>query len=140
MSLAAVALPASAAAETFAGKTQQGKPVTIKTGPDGELRKASWRWSTTSCDQGNLRLRTQATVLKTPKRSKPGFFTAKGAYKSEFTDATIRFRIASTGRQRSPTRWSGTFKAEATVNLEDGPTVDCGLRRIGWAATADPKS
>jgi hypothetical protein len=126
--------PAAAAAETFEGNTVQGKPVTIETRPDGELRKATWRWSTKDCDEPGIRLRTQFTRLRTPKRSKPGYFKAKGTYKVEFSDSDVRFEVASTGRQRSPERWNGTFKATALVKLEDGSKVNCRLRRIAWAA------
>lgn len=133
-SLAALALPASASAETFRGKTVQGKPVTLQTRPDGEVRKVVWRWNTTTCEDSDLRLKTQSTVLKNPQ-GKPGSFSSKGAYTVKYSDAKIRFKIVSAGRQRSAGRWSGTFKAKAVVDLEDGDEVLCKLRRIDWAAT-----
>jgi hypothetical protein len=133
-SLALLALPGAAAAETFTGKTVQGKQVVIETRPDGELRKATWRWSTKNCDEPGVTLRTQFTRLRTPKRSRPGYFKAKGTYRVEFSDSTVRFEVSSTGRQRSQRRWSGTFRARAFVDLDAGGRVECKLRRISWAA------
>ena len=134
-SLALLALPGSAAAETFSGKTVQGKQVVIKTTPTRELRKATWRWSTKNCDRPGVTLRTQFTRLRTPKRSRPGYFKAKGVYRVEFTDSTVRFEVSSIGRERSQRRWSGTFRARAFVALNDGGRVECELRRINWTAT-----
>jgi hypothetical protein len=132
----AFAVPATAAAETFRGKTAQGKPVTLETRPDGEVRKVVWRWRTTKCDDdASLRLKTQTTVLKNPRSRRPGSFAADGAYEVEYTDAKIRFKVSSVGRQRSPSRWSGTFKAKAIVDLDRGHDTVCRLRRISWAAT-----
>jgi hypothetical protein len=131
----ALALPSAAAAETFRGKTAQGKPVSLETRPDGEVRKVTWRWRTSSCKDSDLRLKTQSTVLKNPRSRKPGTFASKGSYVAEFSDATIRFKVSSAGRQRSPSRWSGTFKAKAIVDLKRGKDTVCKLRRISWAAT-----
>ena len=131
---AAMVFPVGAAAETFSGKTVQGKQVVIETTPTSELRKATWRWSTKDCDRPDVTLRTQFTRLRTPKRSRPGYFKAKGTYRVEFTDSTVRFEVSSIGRQRSPRRWAGTFRARAFVALTDGGRVECKLRRINWTA------
>jgi hypothetical protein len=131
---AALVLPGGAAAETFTGKTVQGKHVVIQTTPSRELRKATWRWSTKNCDRPGVTLRTQFTRLRTPKRSRPGYFKAKGVYRVEFTDSTVRFEVSSIGRQRGQRRWSGTFLARAFVALNDGGRVECKLRRINWTA------
>jgi hypothetical protein len=136
----AMAFPAGASAETFTGKTVQGKPVVIETRPDGELRKASWRWSTKNCDEPGVSLRTQFTRLRTPKRSRPGYFKAKGVYRAEFTDSTVRFEVSSIGRQRSRRRWAGTFRARAFINLDDGGRIECKLRRVEWAARLKKRS
>lgn len=132
---AALALPASASAETFRGQTAQGKPVILETRPDGSIRKVSWQWRTTKCTQGNLRLKTQTTVLKNPRSRRPGSFAVDGSYKVDYSDATIRFKVDSSGTQRSPNRWSGTFKAKAIVDLDRGEDTVCKLRRLNWAAT-----
>ncbi|MCD6014866.1 MAG: hypothetical protein K0R88_950 [Solirubrobacterales bacterium] len=132
--LALLALPGSALAETFEGQTVQGKPVVIETRPNGELRKGTWRWKTKECDEPGISLRTQFTRLRTPKRSKPGYFKAKGTYRVRFSDSKVRFEVSSTGRQRGSRRWAGSFKAKAFVDLNDGPRVTCKLRRIDWAA------
>ncbi len=134
--LVAMALPASAAAETFRGQTAQRKPVTIQTKPNDELRKATWRWNTANCSDRSLRLKTQTTVLKQPKRSKPGYFKAKGSYKVKYNDATIRFEVRTMGRQKRADRWSGTFSGKAFVDLKKGGDVVCKLRKIDWAATS----
>lgn len=135
VAMVALLVPASAAAETFRGKTTQGKPVRIETRPDGELRKAVWRWETTTCagDPG-LRLLTQTTRLRTPNNSRPGFFRAKGVYRVRFSDAKVRFEVSGTGRQRTPERWTGSFRAKAFVKLDRGGRAVCRLRRIDWAA------
>jgi hypothetical protein len=130
----ALVLPAGASAETFTGKTVQGKQVVIETRPNDELRKATWRWNTKNCDEPGVTLRTQFTRLRTPKRSRPGYFKAKGTYRVEFSDSTVRFEVSSTGRRRGQRRWTGTFRATASVNLNDGGQVECKLRRIDWAA------
>jgi hypothetical protein len=130
----ALVLPAGASAETFTGKTVQGKQVVIETTPSRELRKATWRWSTKNCDRQGVSLRTQFTRLRTPKRSRPGYFKAKGVYRVEFTDSTVRFEVSSVGRQRSQRRWSGTFRARAFIALNEGGRVTCKLRRVSWAA------
>lgn len=133
----ALLLSASAAAETFRGKTAQGKPVTLSTKPDGEVRKVVWRWNTTSCeDDGELRLKTQSTVLKYPRSRRAGSFATDGAYVADFSDARIRFKVSAVGHQRSAQRWSGTFRAKARVNLDRGEDTTCKLRRVDWAATS----
>jgi hypothetical protein len=131
---AALVFPAAAAAETFTGKTVQGKRVVVETRPDGELRKASWRWNTKDCDRPGTSLRTQFTRLRTPKRSRPGYFKAKGTYRVKFSDSTVRFEVSRTGRQRSRRRWAGTFRARAFIKLDSGRRIECKLRRIDWAA------
>jgi len=137
--LIALALPASAAAETFRGKTAQGKPVTLETRPDGEVRKVVWRWNTGDCEDNDLRLKTQSTVLKSPRSREPGSFSAGGSYAVDYSDARIRFKVASDGRQLSPTQWSGTFRAKAIVNLDRGQDTSCRLRRIDWSARIEPE-
>lgn len=132
--LVALALPATAGAETFRGETVQGKPVTIKTKPTGELRKGTWRWKA-GCERKDLRLRTQTTVLKSAKRSEPGYFKAKGSYTARFRDANIRFTVWIEGRRKRVDRWAGTFKAKARVKLKRGGRALCTLRRVRWAAT-----
>ena len=112
----------------------QGKPVVIETRPDGTLRQATWRWRTSKCNEPGIQLRTQFTRLRNPKRSRPGYFTAKGTYRVRFSDSKVRFEVAGIGRQRTPKRWSGSFRAKAFVNLDDGSRVKCRLRRIDWAA------
>lgn len=136
---AALTLPASAAAETFRGETAQGKPVTLQTTPEGEVRKVVWRWNTTSCEDRDLRLKTQSTALKFPRSRKPGSFAADGSYVVDYSDARIRFKISAVGRLRSPNRWSGTFRAKALVNLDRGQDTTCKLRRIDWAARSNDK-
>lgn len=131
--VALLALPAAASAERFSGETAQGKPVKIVSTPEGELRKATWRWQAT-CKRKGLRLRPMTTVLTTARRSKPGFFKGKGSYKVRARDARIRVFVAMVGRQKRPDRWTGTFKAKAYVDLKDGPKSVCKLRRIGWTA------
>ncbi len=135
----ALALPASAAAETFRGKTAQGKPVTLETRPDGEVRKVVWRWNTGDCKDNDLRLKTQSTVLKSPRSREPGSFSAGGSYNVAYSDARIRFEVRSDGRQVSPTEWSGTFRATAEVNLDRGQDTTCKLRRIDWTARLAPE-
>jgi hypothetical protein len=133
--LALLAFPGSAGAETFTGKTVQGKQVVIETTPSRELRKATWRWRTKNCDRPGVTLRTQFTRLRTPMRSRPGYFKARGVYRVEFTDSTVRFEVSSVGRQRGQRRWSGTLRARAFVALNDGGRIDCKLRRNNWTAT-----
>jgi len=137
--LVALALPASAVAETFRGKTAQGKPVTLETRPDGEVRKVVWRWNTGDCKDNDLRLKTQSTVLKSPRSRELGSFSAGGSYTVDYSDARIRFKVLSDGRQLSPTEWSGTFRAKAMVNLDRGPDTSCRLRRIDWTARTEPE-
>lgn len=132
--LVCVALPATASAAEFRGKTAQGKPVSIKTNAAGELTRGVWQWGTGDCEKRNLRLKTQSTVLRKAQKSKPGYFKGKGRYKVNFKDAKIRFEVAMDGRQKRANRWKGTFKAEARVDLKRGGKTTCKLRRIDWSA------
>ena len=135
IALLCLALPASASAEVFKGQTAQRKPVTIKATPEGELKKATWRWKA-GCERKDLRLKTQTTVLKRAQRSKPGYFKAKGFYTAKFRDARIRFEVSMMGRLKRADRWAGTFAGKARVKLRNGDKTTCKLRRVDWAATS----
>jgi len=131
-----VALPATAqAAETFKGRTSQGRTVVVRTADSGLVTLVRLRW-TAACESAETDLTSRLSMY-------PRFFnrvsTARrirgvGRYKAKAAPGTFaRIRATVTGR-RSKGRWRGTFTATATVR-RDGETIDrCRTPRIRWSA------
>jgi hypothetical protein len=127
-----LALPASASADVWKGKTRQGRGVVVHTGTDGVVDGARIGWRA-QCGHGTYKSRTVFTPpLDTATTTT---FMDAGTYTGHPRGyrARIWVRIAGT---LADDAWTGTFKVRVRV-LKDGETVDtCRLRRVTW--TADP--
>ncbi len=141
--LAAVAVapsPASAA-KSFAGKTQQDRPVTVRVGDDGIVSLVRITWRTRRCRSGEFL--QDRTDFRAPFDSATvDAFADRGAYSLRQRGGyRIRVTIDLTGKRivdpanPAAERWQGTLRSTAVVR-RNGRTVDrCSLRSIGWTAT-----
>jgi len=136
MSLALLGATAgSAGAEVFRGESSQGKPVNLRVGPDDRLNRFGIRWKAKDCNRG--RYYRDATGVGPPlDRDRAGFFVDEDRYKAEAGRYDFRVEYRVRGRQKSPTRWTGSFDATAKV-LRNGRKIDtCRLNRVSWHANA----
>jgi hypothetical protein len=128
----AAAVPATASAETWRGKTKQGRGIVVHTGADGVVERARIGWRA-RCAHGRY---SSQTIFRPPLDSATETtFMDKGSYRGhpEGYRARIWVRIAGTLDAASG-RWSGTFKVRVRVTKE-GELVDtCRLRRLRWSA------
>ena len=127
---AALALPASASADVWKGKTRQGRGVVVHTGDDSVVDGARIGWRA-RCSHGTY---TSRTVFRPPlDTATTTTFIDTGNYRGhpEGYRARIWVRIAGT---LADDVWTGTFKVRVRV-IKAGETVDtCRLRRLRWTA------
>ena len=129
------AVPTAASAVVFRGESTQGKPVKLRVGPDEKLNRFSIRWKTKDCNRG-LYYRAGTIVGPPLDRSRAGFFLDEARYKGQAGRYDFRVDYRVRGRQKSPTRWTGSFDATAKV-LRNGKKIDtCRLNRVSWRANA----
>ena len=128
----AAALPATASAATWKGKTGQGRVVVVRTGDDGPVKRVRIGWKA-RCAKGNY---TSRTLFQSPlDSSTSSTFADAGSYRGhpEGYQARIWVRIAGNLDAGEQT-WSGTFRVKVRVS-KGGEHVDtCRLRRLRWSA------
>ena len=128
----AAALPASASAATWKGKTRQGRGVVVRTGDDGTVNRVRIGWKA-RCADGSY---TSRTLFLPPLDSATSSaFADAGSYRGhpEGYQARIWVRIAGNLDAGEQT-WSGTFRVRVRV-FKGGERVDtCRLRRLRWSA------
>jgi len=128
----AAALPASASAATWKGKTRQGRGVVVRTGDDGTVNRVRIGWKA-RCADGSY---TSRTLFLPPLDSATSSaFADAGSYRGhpEGYQARIWVRIAGNLDAGEQT-WSGTFRVKVRVS-KGGEHVDtCRLRRLRWSA------
>jgi hypothetical protein len=129
-----VALPSMAAGESFAGQSQQGMLVKLRTQSNGELRRLEIRWKTDDCAHGSRIKRHKTSFIQPFDRSRPGSFADQGAFTERYTDGRIRIATSASGELVSPGRWKGRFKVKATIEFDSGSTDVCRLGPISWNA------
>ena len=133
--LASVLLAASAPAapaETYRGRTDQGRAVSIQTAVDGtpERVRISWR---APCRKGRF---VSRSVFVAPfERAERGRFAATSTLRIEVRGGyRARVRAAAGGRQAKDGTWRGRVRVQVAV-WRDGRRVDtCRLRRTEWTA------
>ncbi|MDA0170873.1 hypothetical protein OJ998_17355 [Solirubrobacter taibaiensis] len=128
------AVPAVAEAKNYKGRSSQGRVVTLRTGADGIINKASVGWRA-PC--GGKIVFTSRTGWRPPFDSAtPDAFMDQGTYRVNAGDGE-RGRITSTFvGQRDPAtdRWSGTLAVKVMVTKR-GKVIDtCELKRLRWNA------
>jgi hypothetical protein len=138
---AAAAAPAAASADTlFTGKTQQNRPVTVRTGADGVVNLARLTWKTARCRTDN-ELQLVTGFRPTFDTATTEAFGDSGSYTARLRGG-IRIRVTPTisGRRvvdpADPAKvsWQGTFRATAVVR-RNGRVIDrCTQRSVGWTA------
>jgi hypothetical protein len=124
------ALPATAEAATWEGKTRQGRRVMVHTGDDGKVDRARIGWKA-RCADGTYRSRT-LFVAPLDSASSTAFEDA-GTYRGHPRGYQARIWVRISGTLDDGT-WSGTFRVRVRVS-RDGEHVDtCRLRRLRWSA------
>jgi hypothetical protein len=140
--LAAAALAAPAQADTlFTGRSQQDRPVTVRTGADGVVNLFRVTWRTRRCRGGEYL--QDRTDFRPPFDSATGdVFGDRGSYTlRQRGGIRIRVTIDVSGRRIADpanpavSSWQGTVKSTGVVR-RSGRVIDrCTLRSIGWTAT-----
>lgn len=132
--LVLVALPASAEAITFHGKTSRGKRVTVTQPLGGAVTRATLTWRARCRSRG-------ATVGNHTRFLSPMRFASEHRFVDGGTDVRrdgpyrLRFTLRISGIKRSPYLWTGTFRGHVAV-MRGGRQVDsCRQRTIRWSAS-----
>jgi hypothetical protein len=131
----AVALPASASAATWKGKTRQGRGVVIHTAADGTVSRVRIGWRAT-CAKAKY-VYSSRTLFRAPlDTSTATAFEETGSYRGHPTGYRARIWVRIAGSLDAGTgEWSGTFKVKVRVTSKEGERVDtCRLRRLRWSA------
>ena len=136
----ALSSPAAAEAESFRGKTSQGRMASLVVGDDGFVSRIRISYSA-PCADPRYRF---ANVL----RIEPPFDDSTPEAVME--EVTLRDRLDGGGRSRQTATvtarrtvdddgvesWSGTFKTRAVLT-KNGKRLDvCALKRVTWTATS----
>jgi hypothetical protein len=128
----AAALPATAGAATWNGKTKQGRKVALVTDASGLVNRVRIGWKA-RCADGTYSSRTTFLppfdTSTTTSVADVGNYTAKpDGYRSAIHVWIKGTWVASTGR------WRGTFGVRVRVS-KDGELVDtCRLKKLRWSA------
>jgi hypothetical protein len=128
----AAAAPASASADTWTGKTKQGRKVVLRTGSDGLVNRVRIGWKA-RCGDGTY---TSRTIFLPPFDTATasavadvGDYTAKpDGYRSAIHVWVKGAWVASTGR------WRGTFGVRVRVSKAGKPVDTCRLKKLRWSA------
>jgi hypothetical protein len=129
--LAAVAV-APAEAETYRGKTRQGRAVAVWTAADGspERVRLSWR---AGCRHGDF---VSHTLFLPPfDTATPDRFRATSVSSTRVEGGyRARLRVSANGAQAADGAWTGGFRATVTVSRRGDRVDTCRLRRDPWWA------
>jgi hypothetical protein len=128
----AVALPATASAATWKGKTRQGRGVVVRTGDDGTVNRIRIGWKA-RCEKGDYKSRTQ--FLPPLDSATSSSFAHAAGYRGHPKGYQARIWVRITGNLDAGAQtWSGTFRVKVRVS-KGGEHVDtCRLRRLRWSA------
>jgi hypothetical protein len=132
VSAVAAALPASAGAATWKGKTRQGRGVVVRTGDDGTVERVRIGWKA-RCADGTY---TSRTLFMPPLDSATSTtFADAGSYRGHPDGYRARIWVRIAGSlDAGDGSWSGTFRVKVRVS-KGGEYVDtCRLRRLRWSA------
>ena len=127
-----LAVPAAAQAETWRGKTKQGRTVVVSTGDDDRVERVRVAWKA-RCEHGSYTSRT--LFLRPFDVSDAGAFEDGGTYRSHVPGGyRARHRVLVRGTLGADDRWSGTFRVRTRVTRR-GRVVDrCRIKRVRWSA------
>ncbi|HWM11793.1 MAG TPA: hypothetical protein VNO82_20715 [Solirubrobacteraceae bacterium] len=126
-----VAIPAVAGAETWRGKTGQGRAVAVRTGDNDRVERVRVSWKA-KCRKGSYMSRT---VFRRPfDVGRAAEFEDGGTYRVDVPGGyRARHRVFVRGTLADG-EWTGTFRVRTRVT-RDGRFVDnCRLRRVRWSA------
>ena len=130
----AAALPATASAATWKGKTRQGRGVVVRTGDDGTVTRVRIGWKA-RCGSGDHTYTSRTLFVPPLDSATSSTFAHADSYRGhpEGYQARIWVRIAGNLDAGEQT-WSGTFRVKVRVS-KGGEHVDtCRLRRLRWSA------
>jgi len=127
-----LAAPAAAQAETWRGKTGQGRSVVVSTGDDDRVERVRVAWKA-RCENGSYTSRT--LFLRPFDVSEEDAFEDGGTYRSRVPGGyRARHRVLVRGTLGAGDRWTGTFRVRTRVTRH-GRVVDrCRLKRVRWSA------
>jgi hypothetical protein len=128
--IASLALPSTAAAKTFRGKTSQGRSALLVTGADGLPKRVSLRWSAPCKKPG---ITAQAGTTSTPPFTAvtaDGLTDGPKTYRTRFPGGERARVTATLVVRRVGNRWKGTFALRAVIGRK-GKVIDvCKFKRV----------
>ena len=127
-------VPAVADAETWRGKTGQGRAVSVRTGDDDRVDRVRVSWKAT-CEKGSYMSRT---VFRRPfDVSEAAEFEDAGTYRVDVQGGyRARHTVFVRGTLAADGSWAGSFRVRTRVTRRGRFVDSCRLRRVRW--TAEP--
>ena len=124
--------PAAAGATTWRGKTAQDRPVMVRTGGDGLVKRVRISWRA-KCRKGNY---TSTTLFVPPfDAAAAAAFEDEGSYRVDLRRGLrARHTAFVSASLEAKGVWRGTFRVRTRVT-RDGRFVDsCRLKGERWSA------
>jgi hypothetical protein len=129
----AAALPATASAATWKGKTRQGKGVVVRTGDDGTVNRIRIGWKA-RCADGTYKSRT--LFLPPLDSATSTTFADAGSYRGHPAGYQARIWVRVTGDlDAGEQTWSGSFRVKVRVSKRGEHVDTCRLKRVRWKAS-----
>jgi hypothetical protein len=130
------ASPAAADAKVWKGKTRQGLPVTIRTGPDGVVNRVRVRWRA-FCNQTGRRIRGGTLFLPPLDSATTRSFLDEGDYRINVRGPgrIVNFvHVRGTLQANGP--WRGVFRIRSEFRRGSRTIGTCRLRGVRFTARA----
>ena len=133
--LAVLAVPGTASAARFSGKTSQGRAVVMSLDSRGEFAGLVINWRA-RCDGKGTYFRSKTYFLpRLQKQSTRGFRHANDYVSTQEFGIRSTVSVSVAGRKQSERLWTGWFEASVAVR-KSGRTVDrCRLGRLRWSVS-----
>ncbi|UJA21543.1 hypothetical protein HJD18_15865 [Thermoleophilia bacterium SCSIO 60948] len=126
--VAMLSVASAAQADTFKGKTEQGKNATLQVrNNDGVPTKFVIRWNSSSCANGSTY--KDKTTFNGFKNADANSLSSRGSYTTRQSGGIrSRVRVNVNASRQGQKRWKGTFTARVRVK-KGGEQIDrCKLR------------
>jgi hypothetical protein len=128
--LLALALPAVASAETWQGRTRQGRGVVVHAGADGVVDRVRIGWKAHCADGVYISRTLFRAPLDTATTTR---FADAGRYRGHPPGYEARIWVRIAGALRDDA-WHGTFRVNVRVTRRGRYVDTCRLKRLKWRA------
>jgi hypothetical protein len=131
--VALLLVPAAADADTWRGKTRQGRLAQVVTGADGTVTKVRIRYRARCGDRKTL---TSGVKFLAPlDTSTASAFEDGGRFGFDLPKGErARARVSVDGGLRASGRWTGNFRIRVRITRDGRFVTNCRSGRVGWKA------